>query len=181
MLKRILLYFIVNICLIFNVCAESNSRGSIDIGYPAGIMDVSFGVSFYYYLPKYESITPELRSSVYSYDRLKNTFHRSLWDMSVTSFYFLGKYFLPSYDIFSFFLSAGTGFHYIVSFSDAGSPVGEHGFFKDWSHDVTLKAHGFFGTEIPISKKFYLIIEGRATYPSNIILDSGILKLGINF
>lgn len=180
MLKNLIFIILVNLLLTFNVFAGTISGMKIRPGITNGIMDIALDVSFYFRYLKYNTISPEFITSISVYKSTKNKFS-SIVDMQTISVYALCKhYFIYKSKILPY-ISLGPGLHYIISFSDASSSVGEHGFSKDWRHAITLKAHALFGCEIDFSKNLFLSIDSRVTYPSDIILDSVFLGLGIKF
>jgi len=180
MLKKILFILIACHLLIINVSAQTKSGMKIKFGSTPGIMDLAFDVSSYMQYNKVKFIYPEFGWSLSLYESTKTNLS-SNWDVQTTGIYALGKYYLLTNSKIIPYISFGPGFHYIISYSNADSDVGEHGFSKDWRHAFTVKVHTFLGCQFDISRKLFLSLEGRATYPSDIIFDSGYFGLGIKF
>ncbi len=151
--------------------AEMGVIGSLAV--PGGYMDLSVNGAFYARVNVPFPIEPEIiLSESFS---TKGDGGGGRLSVNVLSGYFLARYsFASPIPKFSPFVAAGAGIHFMYSFSSDESALG------DESKSILLsKAHLFFGLDFDLTQKLFLIGQGRLTYPSEIILDSAYLGLGI--
>lgn len=182
MIKMKITFFIFILIFVEQASSKSDFGLKMGFGMPTGIMDLSLNAGSYLRFPQYKFINPEVISHFsWSINGISEEVE-GIYSMLSTSIYALARYqIMPSTSRILPYVSPGIGIHYLISLSEANSPVGEHGFSKYWRHAATIKAHAFFGTEFLISQTLFLFFEGRVTYPSDIILDSGFIGLGMKF
>jgi hypothetical protein len=151
--------------------AEMGFIGSI--GIPRGYMDLSVNGSWFTKMNLSFPVVPELMLTE-SFST-KGDGGGGRLSMNVLSGYLLGRYTIVSPEHkFSPFVAVGPGVHFMYSFSSKGSALG------DTSKAILLgKAHLFFGFDFDLTSKWFFTAQARLTYPSDIILDSGYLGLGM--
>jgi hypothetical protein len=151
--------------------AEMGITGTL--GLPAGYMNLSVNGAFYTRVDIPFPIHPELMLAE-SFST-KGDGAGGRLSMNVLSGYLLARYsFASPIPQLSPFAAAGAGIHFMYSFSSDQSALGEK------SKSILLsKAHLFFGLDFDLTQKLFLMGQGRLTYPSEIILDSGYLGLGV--
>ncbi|MFH1892446.1 MAG: hypothetical protein ABIK83_07160 [Candidatus Zixiibacteriota bacterium] len=157
--------------------AEAVLRNSVvsSLGIPRGAMDYSINAAW--------RLTIDLPSTVKPEARLGGSFSTksssgSSAGMIVTSVYVLGRIsFLDQDPKISPYIAAGPGLHFMYSFSSASGDAVE--LFDSGNSMTLLKAHAFFGIDFALTEKLFLTAEGRLTLPSDIVIDSGYLGLGL--
>lgn len=134
----------------------------VSIGVPRGCMDFSVNGIFFYRRRIPLSIYPELM--------VHNSLSVSVWPrgeslgMTVLSGYLLGRYIVPPIRRFSPSVAVGAGVHLINS---------------AYNTDLVTKAHMLIGFDILLASDRFLSLQVRMTYPSDIIIDSGYIGLGL--
>lgn len=143
------------------------------LGIPRGFMDFSVNGSWFARMNLPFPVDPELM--ITESFSTKGDGGGGHLNMNVVSSYLLGRYAIPSpVPNLSPFIAAGAGIHFMYSFSSKESALG------DTSKTILLsKAQMFFGLDFNLTSKLFLTGQGRLTYPSDIILDSGYLGLGM--
>jgi len=151
--------------------AEMGFIGSL--GIPRGYMDFSINGGWFARMNLSFPVDPELMLTE-SFST-KGDGGGGRLSMNVFSWYLLARYSLPSLmPKLSPFVAAGPGIHFMYSFSSDESALGKR------SKTILLsKAHLFFGVDVDLTPRLFLTGQGRLTYPSDIILDSGYLGLGM--
>lgn len=143
------------------------------LGIPRGFMDFSVNGGWYARMNLSFPVDPELMLTE-SFST-KGDGGGGRLSMNVVSCYLLGRYTMPPpVHNLSPFIAVGAGIHFMYSFSSKESALG------DTSKTILLsKAQMFFGLDFDLTSKLFLTGQGRLTYPSDIILDSGYLGLGM--
>ena len=156
-----------------NAYAQSEKGFVGSLGLLGGYMDLSANVAFYARAEIPFPIDPEL--IVAESFSTKGDGGGGRLSMNELSWYLLGRYTITtSMPKLSPFLAAGAGMHFIYSFSSDKSALG------DTSKAILLsKAHLFLGLDLNLGTNVFLTGQGRLTYPSDIILDSGYFGFGI--
>ncbi|MBC8466101.1 hypothetical protein H8D57_03655 [bacterium] len=160
--------------------AEINFGMVGSVGLPQGFLDYSFDA---YLFTRYSLKIP---LKVEFGSGLNGSFQTHQQGGKV-GFISIPSYLLARYEIklpiteLNPFISVGTGMHLIYSLkigenriiqaiSDMGNP------FR-----IVCKVHILFGFNYSLGSNWFLMTQGRITYPSDIILDSGYLGLGFKF
>lgn len=172
--KYTLVLLILFMLLISSAKAGVDHRLKFDIGYPAGYMDLMAGFSYELILEIPYVIHPQF--IVYNHFLLNTNNENDVgFGMSMTSIYLMGRRPIKIIENrLDSYIAAGFGSHFIYSISDEESPL-ENKF------TITSKGHVLFGLNLYLSEHWYFRSEGRVTYPSDIIWDSGCIGIGIRF
>ena len=150
--------------------AEAQLIGSI--GLPRGYMDFSMDITWLTSFSRIPLVNELMFNESFS---TKADGADGRLGMNVLSVYVLRRYrILPSGRLISPYIAAGIGIHNMLSFTDSNHPFG-----SNIELDAVSKVHLFLGLDFSLSTRWFLSAQGRITYPSDIIVDSGYLGLGM--
>jgi hypothetical protein len=175
-MKQVITGLILAISLfvpLVNTAAQTEMGLIGSLGIPRGFMDFSVNGGWFARMNLSFPVDPELMlTELFS---TKGDGGGGRLSMNVVSCYLLGRYTMPRpVHNLSPFMAVGAGIHFMYSFSSEGSALG------DTTKIILLsKAQMFFGLDFDLTSNLFLRGQGRLTYPSDIILDSAYLGLGI--
>lgn len=154
---------------------EINNSITWSLGIPQGEMNFSANPGWRLSLDIPSVITPEFRLGGCFSTRSEAGSRTS---MLMGSAYVLGrKDFSDTGGKITLYIAAGPGFHAMYSFYSAGKDGLD--FYKSHKTTLLLKAHGFVGIDLDLIGRFFFTAEGRMTLPSDIVIDSGYLGVGL--
>ncbi|MDP8240477.1 MAG: hypothetical protein P9X24_15405 [Candidatus Hatepunaea meridiana] len=148
------------------------------VGFPQGYMNLSVNELWYTRFCMEFPVKVELgfgESTSLQKHEMGGTVGITSW-----STYLLGRYEANLLATkFTPYIATGVGIHAIYS-----EIFGENDILKGMTSlgnqfRFVSKAHLFFGCDYSLNSKWFLMVQGRVTYPSDIILDSGYLGLGL--
>lgn len=167
---------------IFISLSSHYAEGQVDmgvigaVGIPRGCMDFSINGLWFVRMNLPFPVNPELMFHE-SFSTKNDENGGGRLSVNVLTSYLLGRYAIVSpFPKLSPYIASGIGIHLINSFSANESAIGGKS-----KTILVSKAHLFLGLDLSLSSKWFLSAQGRVTYPSDIILDSGYLGLGVKF